>query len=180
MLQRRARCRTKLQRTVKWYEKAANQGNAAAQYNLGYCYVHGQGVKQDNEEAMKWFKSAAEQGQAEAQNLIGYCYFFEEYYIEAVNWFKKAANQGNTLALGNLGICYYEGKGVTRNHDEAFRYLYKSASSENTSHDVMMYLSKCYRFGYGTQKNEKQAEYWLKKAAENNNYDAMRLIQTRK
>ncbi len=33
--------------TVKWYRKAAAQGQADAQNNLGFMYGNGQGVPQD-------------------------------------------------------------------------------------------------------------------------------------
>ena len=32
---------------VKWYRKAAEQGYADAQHNLGYCYANGMGVTKD-------------------------------------------------------------------------------------------------------------------------------------
>ena len=59
---------------VKWFQKAAEQGNATAQYILGVAYAEGKGVEQDYKEAVKWFQKAAEQGHAEAQeNLRRYC-----------------------------------------------------------------------------------------------------------
>ena len=57
-----------------WYEKAANQGYAQAQYNLGLCYGNGQGVEEDYEKAVFWFEKAANQGYAEAQYFLGWCY----------------------------------------------------------------------------------------------------------
>ena len=32
---------------VKWYRKAAEQGDKDAQHNLGVCYEYGEGVEQD-------------------------------------------------------------------------------------------------------------------------------------
>ena len=32
---------------VKWFSKAAEQGHAVAQYNLGECYLNGCGVAKD-------------------------------------------------------------------------------------------------------------------------------------
>ena len=49
---------------VKWYTKAAEQGNAEAQYNLALVYANGQGVPQDYKQAAKWYTKAAEQGNA--------------------------------------------------------------------------------------------------------------------
>ena len=55
---------------VKWYWKAAAQGFAAAQFNLGVCYENGQGVEADVNEAVKWYRKAAEQGYDKAMNKL--------------------------------------------------------------------------------------------------------------
>ena len=55
---------------VKWYRKAAEQGYASAQHNLGVCYANGEGVTQDDVEAVKWFRRAAEQGEAAAKEAL--------------------------------------------------------------------------------------------------------------
>ena len=54
--------------------KAADQGNAEAQYNLGAMYRAGQGVPQGNAEAVRWFRKAADQGDAKAQYNLGVMY----------------------------------------------------------------------------------------------------------
>jgi TPR repeat protein len=40
---------------VKWYRKAAEQGYAAAQSNLGAAYYHGQGVRRDYSLSYFWY-----------------------------------------------------------------------------------------------------------------------------
>ena len=47
---------------MREYRKAAEQGDAAAQYNLGLMYANGRGVPQDYVEAHKWLNLAATQG----------------------------------------------------------------------------------------------------------------------
>ena len=44
---------------VKWYRKAAEQGNAEAQYNLGVMYYKGKGIPQDYILAYMSFNLAA-------------------------------------------------------------------------------------------------------------------------
>ncbi len=51
-------------------KKAAKQGYAGAQFNLGCCYYYGQGVERDYAEAADWFRKAAEQGHANAQDNL--------------------------------------------------------------------------------------------------------------
>ena len=47
---------------VQWYRKAAEQGHAQAQDNLGEAYEEGLGVHQDDAQAVQWYRKAAEQG----------------------------------------------------------------------------------------------------------------------
>ncbi len=51
---------------VAWIRKAAEQGDASAQYNLGQMYARGQGVPQDYVQAYKWIFLADERGGASA------------------------------------------------------------------------------------------------------------------
>jgi len=54
--------------------RAAEQGNAAAQCNLGAVYAEGLGMPQDDAEAAKWFRLSADQGDASAQFNLGNMY----------------------------------------------------------------------------------------------------------
>ena len=47
---------------VKWYSKAAEQGYAAAQSNLGLMYLDGRGVNPDYVNAQMWFNVTITQG----------------------------------------------------------------------------------------------------------------------
>ena len=58
---------------VKWYRLAAEQGDVAAQYNLGIMYDNGDGVPQDYKEAVKWYRLAAEQGDAMLNTILVSC-----------------------------------------------------------------------------------------------------------
>jgi S1-C subfamily serine protease len=47
---------------VKWFRKAAEQGDATAQFCLGVCYGNGRGVTQNDLQAYIWSSLAAAQG----------------------------------------------------------------------------------------------------------------------
>ena len=89
-------------------KKAAEQGDAQAQYNLGVCYANGNGVEKNLSEAVKWWRKAAEQGFAQAQFNLGVCYDFgkgvEKNPTEAVKWYRKAAEQGYANATKALQL----------------------------------------------------------------------------
>jgi TPR repeat protein len=48
----------------------AGQGDANAQFYLGFMYSKGQGVEKNLTEAMKWYRKAAEQGNENALNNL--------------------------------------------------------------------------------------------------------------
>lgn len=51
-------------------QKAAEQGNAKAQFAVGALYENGDGVKQDNAQALSWYRKAAEQGHDAAKAAL--------------------------------------------------------------------------------------------------------------
>ncbi|MBR6755324.1 MAG: SEL1-like repeat protein, partial [Peptococcaceae bacterium] len=114
-----------------YYRKAAEQGHAEAQYNLGRCHEEGWGTYFYIWEAAKWYSKAAEQGHAEAQYNLGYCYQkgrgVAKNESEAAKWFIKAAEQGHATAQYNLGECYLRGEGVAEDKAEAVKWLSKAA-----------------------------------------------------
>ena len=84
---------------VKWYRRAAEQGDAYAQNSLGHMYDSGQGVPQDYAEAVKWYRRAAEQGNARSQANLGYIYEWgrgvRRDFVQAHKWFNLAASRSS-------------------------------------------------------------------------------------
>lgn len=80
---------------IKWYTKAAEQGNPTAQFHLGVSYSTGRGVPLDYDQAVKWFRKSADQGDQDAQYCLGIMYengrnlgeskHAIEFYIESVD-----------------------------------------------------------------------------------------------
>ncbi len=72
------------------------QANVEVQYNLGLMYYKGQGVPQDDAEALKWFRKAAAQDLAAAQNSLGVMYVngqgVPQDYAQAHMWYNLAAS----------------------------------------------------------------------------------------
>ena len=109
----------------------ADQGDAAAQRNLGLMYAAGLGVAQDYAEAIRWYRKAAEQGYAGAQSDLGFRYAHgqgvPQDYAEAVGWYRKAADQGDAGGQANLGFMYEKGLGVPQDHSEAVKWFRMAA-----------------------------------------------------
>ena len=142
-------------RQANKYRRAAKRGYALAQYNLGQCYKNGEGVTQDDTQAVYWFRKAAEQGLASAQNTLGICYKngkgVTQNYAQAAIWFHKAANQGNVSAQYNLGVCYDNGYGVKQDYTQAVYWYRKVADQGNAS--AQYNLGVCYDNGYGVKQD---------------------------
>ena len=114
---------------------AAKQGEAYAQFNLGIMYEYGDGVPENDAEAVKWYRKAADQGYADAQYNLGLMYNdgegVPENDAEAVKWYRKAADQGYADAQSNLGVMYYGGDGVPENNIRAYVWLSMAKAQGN-------------------------------------------------
>ena len=90
-----------------WQERA-EAGSAFAQANLGIMYAQGEGVPEDDAEAVKWFRLAAEQGHAAAQYSLGVMYAagdgVPQSYITAHAWWNIASASGHGNASRNLAV----------------------------------------------------------------------------
>ena len=117
---------------VKWYRRAADQGYADAQNNLGVMYESGHGVPRDPVEAAKWYFKAAEQGDANAQHNLGNRFQsgdgVPQNYAAAIQWYRKAAEQMHPMAQANLGVMYERGHGTRQDFVQAQMWFMLSAS----------------------------------------------------
>jgi len=115
----------------KWFQRAAEQGLAEAQTNLGVMFFTGRGGPQDYEEAVRWWLKAAAQGEDQAQGALGNMYRnglgVTQDHVEALNWYRLAAEQGNAEAQFYLGKIYNLGQGVEKDHALAVKWYRKAA-----------------------------------------------------
>ena len=165
--------------------KAAEGGDALAQYELGRCHEAGEGSEPDLGEAIKWYRRSAQGGYAPAQFLLGYFHQGGHRLMydhdEVVRWYGKAADQGYAKAQYNLGHYYCRGKtevgrvvsdqlvvwsviGVPKNLVEAVKWYRKAA--ENGHAQAQYVLGKSYHAGEGVPKDQVEAFKWWRKAAE--------------
>ena len=96
---------------VQWFERAARQGLAEAQFHLGNMYAYG---------------LADPGGDTDPGRL-------------AAQWMFEAARQGHADAQYSLGIMFLTGKGVEQRPDEAQRWIAKAAAQGHA--DAASYLS---------------------------------------
>ncbi|KAG0049496.1 hypothetical protein BGZ83_005716 [Gryganskiella cystojenkinii] len=101
-------CPVDPRRSIAWYTRAAEQGDAESELGLSGWYLTGsEGVlKQSDTEAYLWARKAADKGLARAEYAVGY---YSEVGIgvkqdleEARRWYLRSAAQGNGRAKKRL------------------------------------------------------------------------------
>ena len=94
---------------IAWWRKAADQGHAGAQSNLGYMLTAGLGVETNHAEAIRLFRLAAQKGNAEAQYNLGAMYDLgmsvRQDREEAAVWFARRPGTGWNRPRRSSAIC---------------------------------------------------------------------------
>lgn len=152
----------------EWWEKAAGQGYAAAERNLGKVYYNGDAnVKVDYKEAAKWFQKAAAKNDPNAMFVIGWMYAnghgVEKDRGQVAVWYQKAAALNDEDAQYYLGEMHFEGFAVEKDLAKAVELFKKSAASGYSS--AQLRLGHLYANGIGVPKDSAKAVEWWEKAA---------------
>ena len=113
-------------KAFKWYKKAADQGNSAAQVNLGIMYANGEYVKKNFSKAKDLYDLAYESGLKEGKLKKAELYLdkdFKEYNPQrAVELYKELVDENSLDAVMALGKMYHEGKFVKKDLMEARKW----------------------------------------------------------
>ena len=133
--------------SVDGIRRLAENGNADAQYWLGFMHYCGSLEVQDDAAAARWFLCAATQGHPAAQNDLGVLYAngrgVPQDDCEAVKWYAKGAEGGNRTAQINLGRMLYDGRGTPKNDAEALFWSQLAADGgDSTAKSNVEFLSR--------------------------------------
>lgn len=158
---------------LAWFGKAAEQGNAPAQINVGSMFANGMGVSRDYGQAVAWYTKAAEQGNPQGQTDVAYMLAngrgVSLDYKKAADWYRKAAEQGYAPAQDYLGIMLANGWGVAKDPKQAVKWFHKAA--DQGYGPAQSRLSMAYASGMGVAESPTQAEYWSSKASSGHSSD---------
>jgi hypothetical protein len=117
---------------VDWLRKAAAQGYADAEFQIGQLYDFGFAVGQDDREALLWYRKSAEHGSAAGQRAVGDFYrkgrAIAADAAEAARWYQRAADGDDVRAQYELGQLLFTGTGVTRDYVAAYVWFSLAAS----------------------------------------------------
>lgn len=143
------------EKAFKYYMDAATCGHMWGYFNIGRMYKNGEGVPQDELEALVWLLRAKKEDSgvfetlkmlAELGDPASMSETADRYYNgtaddsegasspkKAFYWYSKAAEGGYHWGYYNVGRCYMEGKGVAKNPDEARKWFRQAAMLGNSS-----------------------------------------------
>ena len=102
------------QQAAYWWARAAAQGHAQSQFNLGNCYYQGRGVDQDYVQAFEWFRKTAQH--AHDGILIG----FTDYATPAQ--VRAGIMAAIRFSFINLGRSYGTGRGIEKDDVESYAF----------------------------------------------------------
>ncbi len=159
-----------------WFHKAAEQGDARAQCNLGCLYEENSQDNENIEEAEFWYSKSAEQDYAPALYHLGryYMEWFSrinveiDYYKQAEILFSQAAQQDYVKAQSYLGYLYETG--CVDGWDNEAVYWYLKAAEQGYA-KAQLALGHQFRYAYhhneyGIEQDFKKAAFWYQRAAE--------------
>lgn len=141
--------------------KAAELGDAAAQYSTAKGYEFGLGTEQDYQKALEWYTKSDEQGYGHAPGSIGNLYFegngVEKDMEKAFEYYVRGASLGSLEAAYNAGMSMLYGYGTEINEENGLRYLAHAADNGYTlaQQAIVTYLEE---IGAG-EEDEEDEEY---------------------
>jgi TPR repeat protein len=163
---------------LRLWKELAEQGHVEAQYRLGAMYAEGQGVPQDDSEAVKWHRRAAGLGRhALAQLYLGRLHEMgrgvPQNHALAMKWYRLAAGQGDATAQMTLALIYAAGRGVPQNYWQAVKWY--GLAAEQGDAVAQNALGLIYQEGRGgLPQDYVQALFWFSVAAEASEEEAAR------
>jgi uncharacterized protein len=126
----------------RWMVRAAEQGDAEAQFWLGVAYEQNWFGTTDVREAVKWYQKAAQGGEPDAQAELGHKYEHGEGVEQnlklAAEWYRRAAEYvpdlgGAHQGRNQLGLLYLEGRGVPQDYVQAYFWFSLNGSGGNAA-----------------------------------------------
>jgi TPR repeat protein len=138
----------------------AQQGDSAAQFDVGTMYQNGRGTSPDRDKAIEWYMKAADQDNKQATSRLGLMNSNQERFTREL----ASAAGGNADSQLDVGNMYAKGIGTNIDHSAALEWFTKAAEQGNARASHMTGLA--WLEGTGTKRNSKEAAKWVKAAAE--------------
>ena len=139
------------QLALQYLRQGAEINHGPSLYSLGYEYLIGEIMHQEDSQALEYFNKAVEQNYPFAYAVLGTCYYdgeplVEKDYNKAFQLLSKAAEDPGSI------------------NEELMGEVYKK-------------LGACYRFGRGTEVNQSMASFYTEQAAKYGDQQALDVVK---
>jgi TPR repeat protein len=140
---------TLAKKSIEDIKKAAEGGDAEAQYLLGIAYNAGEGVAADPERTAFWLKRAATRGFSRAQFAYGQRLYWgwgntEPNKKEGFDWWTVAVENGNASAMLAIGETYLYGREGVSGKDLTQAEKYFNQALSMGALEAETYLGRLY------------------------------------
>jgi TPR repeat protein len=168
-----------IEEAIYWFEKAAEQGNSDAMWQLRNIYEDetSENYDENKEEYVLKYLEFHDDNKANYWEKKYDARLAEE-AVENFHKLKEAAEQGDACKQSELANCYFNGSGVGKNTENAdlwwgwaFSGFEKAAEQGDARAQIQ--VGHCYWYGKGVQKDRQIALMWYKRAAEQGNNESM-------
>ena len=158
-------------------QQKAEQGDAAAQCQLGCYYEIGCGIDKSHSKAMEWYEKAMQQGYLDAYRSLGRCYTkkdifgFQPDFNKAFELFLKGAELGHIPSMRTVAYWGYAvGNGTEKNLHKALEWVEKGIALDPNNeygtkdhlHDLLRWIAE----QYVEEKEDQSAFDYYKRSAE--------------
>ena len=172
-------------KAVEMLQRAADNGNADAQWELGLMYEFSNQVTQDESKALELYRKSADAGSPIGLYMLAHCYqhgiaieedlaVSDSLYTQSFNELIQLAPQEDIYVLNFVGSAYFWGDGVKLDRQKAFEYYLISANKGNP--ETQYKVGNCYETGQGTEQDLDQAIIWYQKSAAQGYPDAIEAL----
>ena len=154
-----------LEEAMRWYQLAAEAGDAQGAFALAIAHLRGEGVKPDPQKARSLLQQAAQKNHPAALYELGMLDLESDLQnpARAAESFTRAVSLGSADAAYALALLYKSGRGVSEDRNKAAQLMKQAASGDlvaaQIEYGIMLFN------GDGTAKDEVAAAKLFQKAA---------------
>jgi len=170
-------------RALKYFDRASEDGNSAADWYLGHMYRLGQGVPTDDAVAYSYYQRVAENYDPDEPDhkrlqIMVDCQIWMAYYIRkgvrsagikadparaARVYLRLASTYGHPESQFALGVMNMRGEGVKKNPQQGLKWL--TAAARKRHPGAQAYLGDLYLKGSNVRQDQVRALMWYFLAA---------------
>lgn len=152
-------------RAIAEADNSSGCGDPHSQCALGVCYILGDLIDKDLDEAIYWLSEAAGGDDLNAQAILGVLLSLEtpqQDLFGALNWTAVAAKRGSLVGRMNFGLMYLEGEVLGKDVSKGLYWCEKAGQGGLPEAQILLANYYCEE----REDNDLIASaYWCKKAA---------------